>query len=149
MELVAGVVERFCTFPVLDRIRLFERTLFSFLVGNENMHMKNFSLLTRGDVVELAPAYDFLSTTLALPNPQEEFALPLRGKKSNLTRCDLFRYFARERLQLNDAALAGVVTRFREALPQWGGLIERSFLSPALQGRFRALLESRARRCLT
>jgi serine/threonine-protein kinase HipA len=149
MELVAGVVERFCTFPVLDRIRLFERTLFSFLVGNENMHMKNFSLLTRGDVVELAPAYDFLSTTLALPNPQEEFALPLRGKKSNLTRSDLFRYFARERLQLNDAALAGVVTRFREALPQWGGLIERSFLSPALQGRFRALLESRARRCLT
>jgi serine/threonine-protein kinase HipA len=64
MEKVAGLIEQFCTFPALERVRLFERTLFSFMVGNEDMHLKNFSLITRHQKVELAPAYDFLNTTL-------------------------------------------------------------------------------------
>lgn len=148
MEKVAGVVDRFCTFPVLERIKLFERTLFSFLVGNEDMHLKNFSLITRAGKVELAPAYDFLNSTIALANPQEELALPLNGKKSKLTRNDLVRYFARERLQLNEAVLTDVLARFREAVPQWRGLLDRSFLSPDMKEKFLSLLEARTQRCL-
>ena len=148
MEKVAAVVDRFCTFPALERIKLFERTLFSFLVGNEDMHLKNFSLITRGEKVELAPAYDFLNSTIAIPNPQEELALPLNGKKSKLTRHDLWRYFALERLELNEALLAEMLTRFRGALPQWRKLIERSFLSSEMKEKFLSLLESRAERCL-
>jgi serine/threonine-protein kinase HipA len=148
MEKVAGVVDRLCTFPVLERIKLFERTLFSFLVGNEDMHLKNFSLITRAGKVELAPAYDFLNSTIALPNPQEELALPLNGKKSKLTRNDLLRYFARERLHLNEAVLADVLVRFREAVPQWRRLLERSFLSSAMKEKFLLLLEGRAQRSL-
>jgi len=64
MEKVAAVIEQFCTFPALERVKLIERTLFSFLVGNEDMHLKNFSLITRNEKVELAPAYDFLNTTI-------------------------------------------------------------------------------------
>jgi serine/threonine-protein kinase HipA len=74
MEKVAGVIETYCTFPAIERIKLFERTLFSFLVGNEDMHLKNFSLITRNQKVELAPAYDFLNTTIALQNAKEEMA---------------------------------------------------------------------------
>jgi serine/threonine-protein kinase HipA len=148
MEKVAGAMDRFCTFPVLERIKLFERTLFSFLAGNEDMHLKNFSLITRAGKVELAPAYDFLNTTIALPNPQEELALPLNGKKSKLTRHDFVRYFARDRLKLNQAMVADVLTRFRETMPRWHGLLERSFLSTGMKDKFLSLLKARAERCL-
>lgn len=148
MEKVAGVVDRFCTFPVLERVKLFERTLFSFLVGNEDMHLKNFSLITRAGKVALSPAYDFLNTTIALPNSQEELALPLNGKKSKLTRNDFLQYFARERLQLNEAVLAEVLTRFREAVSRWRELLAQCFLSAEMKQKFLSLLEARAQRCL-
>ena len=80
MEKVAAVVDRFCTFPAIERVKLFERTFFSFLTGNEDMHLKNFSLITRRGRIDLAPAYDLLNSTIALKKPQEEMALPIRGK---------------------------------------------------------------------
>jgi serine/threonine-protein kinase HipA len=72
-------------------VKLFARTLFSFLAGNEDMHLKNFSLIARGEKVELTPAYDLVNTTIALRAAREELALPLQGKKSKLTRNDLLR----------------------------------------------------------
>src|SRR5882724_11657416 len=93
MEKVAKVIDAYCTFPVIEQIKLFQRVLFSFLVGNEDMHLKNFSLITRKTGrVDLSPAYDFVNSTIALPNAKEEMALPIRGKRSNLTRSDIFDY---------------------------------------------------------
>jgi serine/threonine-protein kinase HipA len=146
MEKVAGVTDRFCTFPAIERVKLFERTVFSFLVGNEDMHLKNFSLITRDQKVELAPAYDFLNTTIALKNAKEEFALPLKGKKSRLTRNDLLNYFARERLELNEGVLKDVVARFTEAVPVWRDLLDRSFLSARMKEKYSAILTERAAR---
>jgi serine/threonine-protein kinase HipA len=112
------------------------------------MHLKNFSLLTRAGKVALSPAYDLLNTTIALPDPREELALPLNGKKSNLTRNDFLRYFARERLQLNEAMLAGILNRFRQALPRWRVLLDQCFLSAEMKRRYVMLLETRAQQCL-
>ncbi len=146
MEKVAAVIDQFCAFPALERVRLFERVLFSFLVGNEDMHLKNFSLITRNGKVELAPAYDFLNTTIALKSPREEMALPIKGKKSKLTRNDLLHYFARDRLQLNPRILGDVLSRFAHAIPAWHQLLTQSRLSPASQQKYAALLTERARR---
>jgi len=146
MEKVASVIEQFCTFPALERVKLFERTLFSFLVGNEDMHLKNFSLITRDEKVELAPAYDFLNTTIALKAAKEEMALPIKGKKSKLTRNDLLNYFARERLQINERVLNDVLSRFAKALPAWRDLLEQSFLSADAKQKYSAVLTERGRR---
>jgi len=146
MEKVAGVIEQFCTFPALERVKLFERTLFSFLVGNEDMHLKNFSLITRNEKVELAPAYDFLNTTIALKGAKEEMALPVKGKKSRLTRNDLLNYFVRERLQINERVLNDVLTRFGKAMPAWRGLLEKSFLSADAKQKYAAILSERGKR---
>jgi len=146
MEKVAGVIEQFCTFPALERVKLLERTLFSFLVGNEDMHLKNFSLITRNQKVELAPAYDFLNTTIALKNAREELALPLRGKKSRLTRNDFLTYFANERLQINEGVLNDVLSRFSKAMPVWREWLEKSFLSPEAKQKFSAILSERRER---
>lgn len=146
MEKVASVIEGFCTFPAIERVKLFERTLFSFLVGNEDMHLKNFSLITRGRKVELAPAYDFLNTTMALKGAKEEMALPIKGKKSKLTRNDLVAYFARERLHINERVLNNVLSRFSKAIPAWQALLDQSFLSAGAKQEYAGLLKERAQR---
>jgi serine/threonine-protein kinase HipA len=143
MEKVADVVERFCTFPAIERVKLFERALFSFLAGNEDMHLKNFSLITRNQKAELAPAYDFLNTTIALKNAREELALPLKGKKAKLSRNDLLGYFARERLRINEAILNEVLLRFKQAAPVWRELLDNSFLSREAKEKYAAILSER------
>ena len=146
MEKVAAVIDRFCTFPALERVKLFERTFFSFLAGNEDMHLKNFSLITRNGKVELAPAYDFLNTTIALKAAKEEMALPIKGKKSKLTRNDLLNYFARERLQINERVLNDVLSRFGKAIPVWRELLNQSFLSAHAKQEYAAVLTERGQR---
>ena len=146
MEKVAAVVDRFCTFPAIERVKLLERTIFSFLTGNEDMHLKNFSLITEKGRTSLSPGYDLVNSTIALRNPQEEMALPIRGKKSRLTRNDLFGYYATERLQLNTVVLNDLTRRFQQAFPRWDELIANSFLSAVAKDAYVSLLAERRTR---
>ena len=143
MEQVAKVIDRFCTFPAIERVRLFRRVLFSFLIGNEDMHLKNFSLISRKGRVELSPAYDLLNTTIALKSVREELALPLNGKKSRINRKDLIDYYATERLQLNKRVLAEVLADFKSAAAKWGDLLEKSFLPTEAKVAYAAILAER------
>jgi len=146
MEKVAAVVDRFCTFPAIELVKLFERTLFSFLTGNEDMHLKNFSLITRSGRIDLAPGYDLVNSTIALNNPTGEMAQPIRGRRSNLTRTDLFEYFAGERLRINERSLNDTTRRFERAFPVWDQLIAVSFLSPEMKTAYAGVLEERKAR---
>ncbi|MEO6054080.1 MAG: HipA domain-containing protein [Chthoniobacterales bacterium] len=143
MENIATVVERYCTFPALERIKLFSQALFSFLAGNEDMHLKNFSLITRREVTSLSPAYDLVNSTIVLKRAKEEMALPIRGKKSGITHNDLIRYFGGERLKLSPEQLTEIITRFATDLPRWGELIEASFLSPEMKNAYTEVIRQR------
>lgn len=145
MEQVAAVVARHCTFPAVENMKLFRLVMFCFLTGNEDMHLKNFSLITRGRKIELSPAYDLVNSSIVLQRPLEELALPLQGKKRNLTRKDFFDYFGQERLKLADKARSRVGSEIQQAVPTWQALIELSFLSQELKARYRALLQARVR----
>lgn len=146
MERLVSVIDRFCTFPAVARIELFRRVLFCFLTGNEDMHLKNFSVLVQDDVVGLAPAYDLLNSTIALRKPKEELALPLHGKKRNLTRNDLVLYYGGERLGLNAAVIDDVLGTFATAVPRWRGVIDACFLPDRLKEDYAALVDERQRR---
>lgn len=65
MEKVAKIIELYCTFPKIELAKLFKLTLFNFLIGNEDMHLKNFSLITTNRKIMLSPAYDLINTTIA------------------------------------------------------------------------------------
>ncbi len=143
MEQVARIVETHCTFPMIELRKLFVRTLFNFLTGNEDMHLKNFSLITRDGKVELTPAYDFLNSTIALPNPMEELALPLKGKKARLTRKYLIAYYGEERLELNKKVIGDVLGNIQRVIPFWRELIDRSFLSAKMKERYTMVLDRR------
>lgn len=146
MEGIAKIIEKFCTFPVIEFAKLFERVLFNYLTGNEDMHLKNFSLISRNQKVELAPAYDFLNTTLAVPTTTEELALPLNGKKSNLTRKDFIDYFGNQYLALTPGLIEKILGRFAKALPQWAELIAICFLSEKNKQAYLHLLKQRTRK---
>lgn len=143
MEKVAKVIDDSCTFPAVEKIKLFRLTLFNFLVGNEDMHLKNFSLVRRGNKIELSPAYDLVNTSIAIENPGEEIALPIGGKKKKLTGKLLIDYYGKERLGLNDKIIARVIDDITRVFPQWDHLIEISFLSDLMKSRYKELLTQR------
>jgi len=149
MEKVASVIETFCTFPAIEKIKLFRVTLVNFLLGNENMHLKNFSLITRHEKVELSPVYDIVNTTLALGRPGEEIALPLMGKRRKLDLSVLVDYFGHERLGIKDGMIRRVLREMERAISAWPALIGRSFLSPELNGKYQDLVNERAGRVCT
>jgi serine/threonine-protein kinase HipA len=142
MEKVASVIEEFCTFPALEKLKLFNLTLFSYLAGNEDMHLKNFSLIRRDIKAELSPAYDLLNTTIIMDSG-EELALPLNGKKNKLRKADIFEYFAKERLNLTQKSINQTAHRISVAYPKWIDLIHKSFLSAEMKERYLRLLSSR------
>ena len=146
MEEVAKVIKKHCTFPAVENLKLFRRVLVSFLCGNEDMHLKNFSLIIRDGKIELSPAYDLLNTTILLANPKEELALPIGGKKSNIRPETLLTYFALERLELTRKAVDGVLSDIRSARSPWNQLLERSFLTTELKSAYLDVLNERWRR---
>lgn len=142
MEKIVHLLD-YCTFPVLEKLKLFRLTVFNYLIGNEDMHLKNFSLITRSSKVEISPAYDLINTTIAQTNPEEEIALPIHGEKRNLTRNSLIKYFGEECLRLNKPTIREVLDSLHNAVLYWQNLIEISFLSDAMKLRYLELIETR------
>jgi len=143
MERVVTIINEFCTFPSVEMFKLFKLVIFNYLVGNEDMHLKNFSVITDDDKVRLSPCYDLLNTTIEFKKQVEEIALPLKGKKNNLTRNDLVYYFGLERCELTNKSVDKVLESIHSAIPQWMKLIENSFLSPEMKDRYKELIFKR------
>jgi serine/threonine-protein kinase HipA len=144
MEQIVSLIEQYCTFPAIEKLKLFKLTLFNYLIGNEDMHLKNFSIIRHDLKVELSPAYDLLNSTIIL-NSQEELALPLGGKKNKLTKDDFLIYFAKDRLELTQKSIAQTVSDILKASPQWTDLIQKCFLSDSTKDQYSALLDRRFR----
>lgn len=143
MEKLVTLIDTFCTFPAIEKVKLFRLTIYNFLIGNEDMHLKNFSLITRDNKVELSPAYDLLNTTIVVPRTQEEIALPISGKKRNLTAKVLINYFGKERMKLNDTIISQVLNKINLELSNWEKLITVSFLSNEMKEKYLELMHRR------
>ena len=146
LERVAALVEKFCTFPALEKPKLARLLLFCFLTGNEDMHLKNLSIRVRKQITALSPAYDLLNTTLVLENAHEESALPLNGRKRNLSRKLWIEGFCGDRLRLPDRETESILDDLRKALPNWRALIDRSYLSKPCRKRYHEILAERCER---
>jgi serine/threonine-protein kinase HipA len=145
MEQVGKVILRHCDNALLDVLRFFELAIFSFLTGNSDMHLKNFSLLyLPGGAVSLSPAYDLLPTKLLLPQDEEDSALTINGRKRKLTRYD-FMHLA-ESLRLTEKQTANTFGRFSARLDAAYPVIERGCCTPEMKGRYKALMCERANR---
>lgn len=143
-ERLAQVIQRYSSFVGDDLLRLFELTLFSFVTGNADMHLKNFSLLRnpKGHY-RLSPAYDLVPTRLILSAKEdpEELALNLNGKKSRFKRED-FIYYG-QYMNIPEKVIDRTFERFVKKFPDMLTMIEKSFLSDEKKEEFTLLLKER------
>ena len=145
MEKVVQLVDQFCTFPAIEKVKLFKLVLFCFITGNEDMHLKNFSIINKDGKIELSPCYDLVNTTIEYKSQDEEIALSVKGKKKKLTRSILINYFGKERCDLTDKVIDRVLESITSAVQGWRELINISFLSPDMKKKYNDLLNARLR----
>ncbi|MFH0894166.1 MAG: HipA domain-containing protein, partial [Bacteroidota bacterium] len=143
MEKLVLLLDEFCTFPLIEKAKLFRLVLFNFLVGNEDMHLKNYSLIRDGDKIEFSPAYDLLNSTIVLKGGSEEIALSIAGKKRKLNRKVLVEYFGKERCGLTEKVIENNIKALQQAKENWLTLIDSSFLSKDYKEKYLKLLLNR------
>jgi serine/threonine-protein kinase HipA len=146
MERVVKLIDAYCTFPALEKIKLFKLVLFSFITGNDDMHLKNYSIINLDGKIQLSPCYDLINTIIEYKYPEDEIALPLNSKKKNLTRNMLISYFGQEKCDLTDKVIDNVLDSITGAIPKWREEIGISFLSDDMKEKYIDLIDSRLER---
>lgn len=136
MEKIGKALDSYSQNKGLDKIFFFELTLFSFIVGNNDMHLKNFSMILRDNKWLLAPAYDLLNVVIVNPSDTEEMALTVNGKKNKLAKAD-FEALGKN-MGLTNKQISGVFDRMisnKKNAVEW---IEKSFLSNTMREKYLA-----------
>ena len=138
-EQIAKAIQRFSSVPKLDMVNYWEQVVFSWITGNADMHLKNFSLYSKeqGKYV-LTPAYDMLSTALVMPEDTEELALTLNGKKRKIKKADFVA--SMQALGLEEKVINNIFAKFTKAKDKWFEFIDQSFLPDEMKEAFKALI---------
>jgi serine/threonine-protein kinase HipA len=127
-EQIAKAILKYSAQPGLDVVNYYEVVLFSFLTGNADMHLKNFSLISRQGIGPvLAPAYDLVSTALVNPKDQEELALTLNARKKKITRRDFITAFNSSYLEPRQQE--NIFNKMEAVKSTWNEWIHNSFLT--------------------
>ncbi len=142
-EQIGKAIIRYATHPILDIINYFEQVVFSFLTGNADMHLKNFSLLRQPKIgYVLCPAYDMVASSLVVEGDEEEIALTLNGKKRKLKKADFQQ--AMSRFDIDDRAIENIFHRFEKKLESWFRCIDQSFIPEDIKENYKAIIQVRA-----
>ena len=146
-EQVAKAIERYSIVPQLDVINFYEEVIFCWLMGNNDMHLKNFSLLSPSEGrYEFSPAYDLLNVVIINPADTEELALTLNGKKKRIVRKDFIE--AASKVGISEKIIDGLLAHFEQCWPAWKLKIDESFLSDEMKEQYKSLVLSRMKRIM-
>ena len=130
-EQIGKAIRKYSTNAQLDMVDFLELVYFSWLTGNNDMHLKNFSLYSPAGEPVLTPAYDLLNTVISNPADDEELALNLNGKKKRMTDAD-FRTAYRT-CGVPEIVFDRVKKKYKDLLPKFEEEIQLSFLSDELK----------------
>jgi serine/threonine-protein kinase HipA len=141
-EQVAKAILKYAANPGLDVVNFFELVLFSFLTGNADMHLKNFSLIHQPETGPVfSPAYDLVATTLVNPADDEDLALTLNGKKKKITRNDFIAAFTTHGLSIKQQE--NIFKKMEKAKTSWFECIDISFLNDEMKIAYKNLIHNR------
>ena len=134
-EQIAKIIKQYSSAPMLDIVDFWEQVLFSWITGNADMHLKNYSLYskTKGEY-NLTPAYDLLSTALVMPEDTEELALTLNGRKKKIKKSDFVA--AMEKSGLDEKVIGNIFKKYFKVQSKWFDFICNSFLPEDMQQRY-------------
>ena len=140
-EQIAKAVRKYSTNPQMDVTDFLEVVYFSWLTGNNDMHLKNFSLYQPSGDVRLTPAYDLLNVAIANPSDDEELALTLNGKKKKLRDSDFEKAF--ETCGIPAKVFTNLKKKYSRLYPAFCNFIDSSFLDEQTKENFKTLLAKR------
>jgi serine/threonine-protein kinase HipA len=140
-EQIGKAIRKYSTYPQLDMVDFLELVYFSWLTGNNDMHLKNFSLYSPAGEPILTPAYDLLSAAISNPADDEELALNLNGKKKHLKDSDFVAAF--RTCGVPEIVFDRIKKKYLDLLPKFEEEIQRSFLSEDLKAAYIELLHKR------
>lgn len=140
-EQIAKTIMQYSNTPKLDLTNYMQLLLFCFVTGNNDMHLKNFSLYRPLEGYQLTPAYDLLNVAIANPKDKEELALTLSGKKTELHMNDFLN--AAKTMGLEENVVQRLITGLHKSLPKWQKLIRESFLCEERKHAYAELILSR------
>lgn len=141
-EQIAKIILKHSAIPKLDLINFWEQVIFSWITGNADMHLKNFSLYSKDKgKYQLTPAYDLLSTKLVMPEDNEELALNLNGKKRKITRLDFEKVMSAS--GVDSKVINNIFNKFVKCLAKWEEMIDISFIPSDMKIAYKELIRSR------
>lgn len=141
-EQIAKAIKKYTANPGLDMTDYYELVLFSFLTGNNDMHLKNFSLLKRNLDYVLCPAYDLVASELVLVGDEEDLALNLNGKKKKIKRIDF--EMAMGRSGLDQKVIDNIFRKYKNLLQRWNNFINESFLPDKMKDKYKILIDKKS-----
>ena len=143
-EKCSKIINDYSSRAGLDMTELFIRVVFAFVIGNSDMHLKNFSLIESSPGSRefcLSPAYDILPVNVIIPEDKEQMALTLNGKKSNFKRRD-FMNFAKA-CSISDDAASKMISRICSLKDTYLKMCEESYLPEEWKGKMEELINKR------
>jgi serine/threonine-protein kinase HipA len=144
-EQIAKAIQRFSSVPKLDVVNFWEQVVFSWITGNADMHLKNFSLYAKEQgIYGLTPAYDMLSTALVMPEDTEELALALNGKKRKIKKTDFIA--SMQSSGLDEKVIENIFRKFLKINDKWSEFIDCSFLPNDMKEGFKGIIAEKLSR---
>ena len=125
-EQIAKAIAKHSYVPLLDLTDFYEQIFFNWLVGNNDMHLKNYSLYAPKGKWVLTPAYDLLNVSMVNPKDTEELALTLNAKKKRIKKSDFVR--AMETSGISSKVFDNILAKYWKLLPKFNEIIDLSFL---------------------
>ena len=143
-EQIAKVIAKHSYVPLLDLTDFYEQVFFNWLVGNNDMHLKNYSLYAPKGKWVLTPAYDLLNVSMVNPKDTEELALTLNAKKKRIKKSDFVR--AMETSGISPKVFDNILANYRKLLPKFNEIIDLSFLKKEDKEIYKQSIASRLAR---
>ncbi len=147
VEQVGKILKQYSDFPGDNLYRLYELTIFNFIIGNVDAHLKNISLIYENDSgakTLLAPAYDLISTDLYILDDNEESALAINGKKNKLTEADFL--VLAQKIGISEKVHQNIILKFQKLLSTWDEIIDKSFLQEDKKKEFKKMIRQKLKR---
>jgi serine/threonine-protein kinase HipA len=143
MEKVGKTIKKYSSAPGVDLITFFDIAIFSFLIGNSDLHLKNLSMIkTIDNQYRLSPAYDLMSSTLVMGKADpEQMALHMNGKKNKIRKNDFIALA--NNIQLAPTITEKIFTKYSSLIEKFEQFISSSFLSSELKEQYLLIFQER------
>ncbi len=141
-ERIGKAILEYSTVPQMDIVNFFEIILFSWLTGNNDMHLKNFSLYEpKEETIRLTPAYDLINAAIINYKDDEELALTLNGKKKNIKKQDFYTFA--NSLGIETVIVDKIIHKYVKLNQKFADFIDNSFVSTELAEAYKNYINNK------